>query len=42
MGLEYRDSAYLLSPKNARQVKAGMIFNLAIGFSDLDEGEGKK
>ncbi|QRV75255.1 SPT16-general chromatin factor (subunit of the heterodimeric FACT complex) [Ceratobasidium sp. AG-Ba] len=42
MGLEYRDSSYLLSPKNARQVKAGMIFNLSIGFSDLDEGEGKK
>ncbi|KAG8735431.1 FACT complex subunit spt16 [Ceratobasidium sp. 414] len=42
MGLEYRDSSYLLSPKNTRQVKAGMIFNLSIGFSDLDEGEGKK
>ncbi|KAG8737914.1 FACT complex subunit spt16 [Ceratobasidium sp. 428] len=42
MGLEYRDSSYLLSPKNGRQVKAGMIFNLSIGFSDLDEGEGKK
>jgi nucleosome binding factor SPN SPT16 subunit len=42
MGLEYRDSSYLLSPKNARQVKAGMIFNLSVGFSDLDEGEGKK
>ncbi|KAG9104453.1 FACT complex subunit spt16 [Ceratobasidium sp. 370] len=42
MGLEYRDSSYLLSPKNSRQVKAGMIFNLSIGFSDLDEGEGKK
>jgi nucleosome binding factor SPN SPT16 subunit len=42
MGLEYRDSSYLLSPKNARQVKAGMIFNLSIGFSDLEEKDGNK
>ncbi|KAG8690718.1 FACT complex subunit spt16 [Ceratobasidium sp. 423] len=42
MGIEYRDSSYLLSPKNARQVKAGMIFNLSIGFSDLEDKDGNK
>ncbi|KIP09266.1 hypothetical protein PHLGIDRAFT_103069 [Phlebiopsis gigantea 11061_1 CR5-6] len=41
MGLEFRDSAYLLSAKNARKLKSGMVFNLALGFQDLEEG-GKK
>ena len=41
MGMEFRDSAYLLSPKNARKLKSGMVFNLALGFQDLEEG-GKK
>ncbi|KAI0086290.1 FACT complex subunit SPT16 [Irpex rosettiformis] len=40
-GLEFRDSAYLLSPKNSRKLKSGMVFNLALGFQDLEEG-GKK
>lgn len=38
MGLEFRDSFYLLSAKNTRKLKSGMIFNLALGFSDLEEG----
>lgn len=42
MGVEFRDSAYLLSPKNAREIKAGMVFNLALGFQDLIDSEGKK
>ena len=41
MGLEFRDSAYLLSAKNSRKLKTGMVFNLALGFQDLEEG-GKK
>lgn len=41
MGLEFRDSAYLLSAKNGRKLKSGMVFNLALGFQDLEEG-GKK
>ena len=41
IGLEFRDSAYLLSAKNARKLKSGMVFNLALGFQDLEEG-GKK
>ena len=41
MGLEFRDSAYLLSAKNGRKIKSGMVFNLMLGFQDLEEG-GKK
>jgi len=42
MGMEFRDSAYSLSPKNTRQLKKDMIFNLALGFSDLVDDDGKK
>ena len=42
MGLEFRDSAYLLSLKNARPIKPGMIFNLILGFSDLVDDNGQK
>ncbi|KAI0057097.1 FACT complex subunit SPT16 [Artomyces pyxidatus] len=42
MGLEFRDSSYLLSPKNGRQLKANMIFNLSIGFQDLEDEDNKK
>jgi nucleosome binding factor SPN SPT16 subunit len=42
MGLEFRDSAYLLSIKNARELKAGMVLNLALGFSDLVDDDNKK
>jgi nucleosome binding factor SPN SPT16 subunit len=41
MGLEFRESAYLLSAKNGRKLRSGMVFNLALGFQDLVEG-GKK
>ncbi|KAI0928386.1 hypothetical protein AcW1_005644 [Taiwanofungus camphoratus] len=41
MGMEFRDSSYLLSPKNGRTLLPGMIFNLVLGFQDLEEG-GKK
>lgn len=42
MGMEFRDSAYLLSAKNTRALKTNMIFNLALGFNDLDDEGGKK
>ena len=42
MGMEFRDSTYLLSPKNGRTLKSNMIFNLALGFTDLvEEGDRK-
>ena len=41
MGLEFRDSAYLLSAENSPKIKSGMIFNLILGSQDLEEG-GKK
>ncbi|KAG5651278.1 hypothetical protein H0H81_009221 [Sphagnurus paluster] len=42
MGIEFRDSAYLLSAKNGRSLKTDMIVNLGLGFSDLVDGSGKK
>jgi nucleosome binding factor SPN SPT16 subunit len=42
MGLEFRDSSYLLSPKNTRTLKTGMVLNLSLGFQDLQEEGGKK
>jgi len=42
MGMEFRDSAYLLSPKNGRPLKLDMVFNLALGFSDLVDDNGRK
>ncbi|KAF9001953.1 FACT complex subunit SPT16 [Cyathus striatus] len=41
MGIEFRDSAYLLSPKNGRTLKKDMIFNLGLGFTDLMDGSQK-
>ena len=40
-GMEFRDSAYLISAKNTRQLKKDMIVNLTLGFQDLEE-DGKK
>ncbi|EJD05718.1 FACT complex subunit SPT16 [Fomitiporia mediterranea MF3/22] len=42
MGMEFRDSQYLLSPKCNRNLKSNMIFNLALGFTDLEDGDGQK
>ncbi|KAI0273829.1 FACT complex subunit SPT16 [Gloeopeniophorella convolvens] len=41
-GMEFRDSTYLLSPKNGRQLKANMVFCLSLGFQDLEDQEHKK
>ena len=40
--MEFRDSTYLLSPKNSRQVKANMVFSLSLGFQDLEDQEHKR
>ncbi|KAG6379251.1 FACT complex subunit SPT16 [Boletus reticuloceps] len=42
IGIEFRDSAYVLSLKNGRQLKTNMVFNLVLGFSDLVDESGKK
>ena len=42
MGMEFRDSTYLLSPKNSRQLKANMVFCLSLGFQDLEDQEHKR
>ena len=42
MGMEFRDSTYLLSHKNGRQLKANMVFCLSLGFQDLEDQEHKR
>lgn len=42
MGLEFRDSTYLLSSKNARRLRSGMVFCLALGLQGLEDRDGKK
>ena len=42
MGMEFRDSTYLLSPKNSRQLKANMVFCLSLGFQELEDQESKR
>lgn len=39
--MEFRDSSYLISAKNTRQLKKNMVINLTLGFQDLEE-DGKK
>jgi nucleosome binding factor SPN SPT16 subunit len=41
-GIEIRDSAYSLSPKNNRNLKTDMILSLNLGFTDLTDATGKK
>lgn len=36
MGIEFRESSYTLTVKNNKELRNGMILNLAIGFSDLE------
>ncbi|PFH49104.1 hypothetical protein AMATHDRAFT_195429 [Amanita thiersii Skay4041] len=42
MGIEFRDGSYLLSAKNSRVLKKDMLFNLGLGFTDLEESNGQK
>ncbi|CAG8546885.1 17200_t:CDS:10, partial [Cetraspora pellucida] len=36
MGIEFRESAYNLNQRNTKELKAGMMLNLFIGFIDLE------
>ncbi|CAO3623830.1 unnamed protein product [Mucor fragilis] len=36
MGIEFREPNYVLSGKNARELKNGMILNVQVGFADLE------
>ena len=40
--MEFRDSTYLLSSKNGRQLKANMVFCLSLGFQDLEDQDHKR
>ncbi len=42
MGLEFRDSAYVLNAKNTHALHTGMVFNLIIAFADVVGDDGKK
>lgn len=39
MGLEFRESDYVINSKNARSLKTGMTFNFILGLQDLDNPE---
>lgn len=36
MGIEFREANYLLNSKNPKELKNGMILNVQVGFSDLE------
>ncbi|KAI8060590.1 FACT complex subunit-domain-containing protein [Gongronella butleri] len=36
MGIEFRETTYALTQKNMKEIKAGMVFNLALGFENLE------
>lgn len=38
-GIEYRDSAHVLNAKNATAVQEGMVFNVAVGCSNLRDAQ---
>jgi nucleosome binding factor SPN SPT16 subunit len=38
-GIEYRDSAHILNAKNATVVEEGMVFNVAVGCSNLKDSQ---
>ena len=42
MGMEFRDSNYVLNAKCGRTLKSNMVLNLSLGFSDLEESDGSK
>jgi nucleosome binding factor SPN SPT16 subunit len=37
MGLEFKESAYVLSAKHSRVLRSNMVFNLSIGFHDVSD-----
>ncbi|XP_064416469.1 FACT complex subunit SPT16 [Latimeria chalumnae] len=42
MGIEFREGSLVLNNKNQYKLKKGMVFSVNLGFSDLDNKEGKK
>lgn len=41
VGIEFRESSYVIGPKCARPVKKDMIFSLSLGFSDIPDPKDK-
>ncbi|EIE81524.1 hypothetical protein RO3G_06229 [Rhizopus delemar RA 99-880] len=41
MGIEFREANYVLNAKNTRELKNGMILNIQVGFSDLENPKAK-
>ncbi|KAI9304410.1 FACT complex subunit-domain-containing protein [Cunninghamella echinulata] len=39
MGIEFRESNYVLNSKNLRELKSGMVLNVSIGFDGLENKE---
>ena len=38
-GIEFRESSLVIGPKNNAIVKKGMVFNINLGFADLENSE---
>jgi nucleosome binding factor SPN SPT16 subunit len=38
-GIEFRESSLVIGPKNNAIIKKGMVFNINLGFADLDNSE---
>ncbi|KAI7860506.1 FACT complex subunit-domain-containing protein [Circinella umbellata] len=36
MGIEFREASYVLHGRNVRELRNGMVLNLSVGFSDLE------
>lgn len=36
MGIEFRESSYSINSKNTKEFKPGMVFNLIVGFQNLE------
>ncbi|KAI9251558.1 FACT complex subunit-domain-containing protein [Sporodiniella umbellata] len=41
MGIEFREANYVLNSKNMRELKSGMILNVQVGFSELENTKAK-
>lgn len=38
-GIEFRESSLVIGPKNNAVIKKGMVFNVNLGFSDLENAD---
>jgi len=38
-GIEFRESSLVIGPKNNSVIKKGMVFNVNLGFADLENSE---